>query len=441
MHTIRISRVPTTLLACAALVLAAGCASANKRLEQGAALEQQGRPADAARRYIDALKKDRTLAEARARLQDTGDRAVADYLREADADVAAGRATDAADALGQLESLRADASAVGVQLATPADYASRRQDVLGRAVDQALAEASGAQQRQDYASAVRWLDRAATRWQPAPEQLARIDRARFDTHLAWAQGEMSAGRYRSAYEHAGTAAGLRGIDAATAADLQREALRRGTVRVAVFPVGAPRRADQGVRDRVLPELNDALALNFWQRPPLWLDVINPLEAARLARQRGHYNDEIEPYDAQRMAQYLGARIAVVASLDSVRRTEENVQTVRHPARTRAGVDTAYTTREGDAQTWARVSYRVVDAAGFGGSSYDSGDVTARSNAHFRRATYAGNWRDLALTSSEASLFERGDDAGYNRETVRELADGLSGRLGREVFDALLRRVP
>ncbi|HKP76282.1 MAG TPA: hypothetical protein VJT67_12215, partial [Longimicrobiaceae bacterium] len=81
MHRIHVSRSfargASALVAALAL---AGCASASKRYEQGVQLEQQGRPADAARRYIDALKKDPSLSDARARLLDAGQRAIADDL-------------------------------------------------------------------------------------------------------------------------------------------------------------------------------------------------------------------------------------------------------------------------------------------------------------------------------------------------------------------------
>ncbi|HZM14586.1 MAG TPA: hypothetical protein VFE28_01180, partial [Candidatus Krumholzibacteria bacterium] len=57
------SRKARTLLGLI-LLLALGCASATKRLEQGAELEQQGRYAEAAARYIQALRKDPGMPEA-----------------------------------------------------------------------------------------------------------------------------------------------------------------------------------------------------------------------------------------------------------------------------------------------------------------------------------------------------------------------------------------
>ncbi|HVG46344.1 MAG TPA: hypothetical protein VM890_16490 [Longimicrobium sp.] len=440
MHAIPILRIPRSFgraaLAVALAAAAAGCASASKRYEQGVQLEQQGRAADAAERYIDALKKDRTLADARARLLDAGQRAVADYLRDADAAESASRYDAAAESLRRLDALRSDAGAVGVALPVPAGYEQRRAATFERAVDQALAEAEGALQRRDYAGAVRMLDRVAERWRATPEQRARMDRSRQDAQLAWAEGELSAGRYRSAFEHARQAGG--GMASGRSAELQEEALRRGTVRVAVFPVGAPSRMDDRVRASVLPELNDALALGPWARSPQWIDVLNPVAASRLARQRGWWGRDIQPYEAVSMGRELGARMAVTLTLDSIRRTEAGVETVRRTAKTRAGVDTAYTIREGRLETWARVAWRVVGVESYRGAE-EEGAVSARSSTRFRHATYAGDWRDLELPQAERVLFQRQDE-GYNRETARELANGLTDSLGRAVFDALLRRI-
>jgi hypothetical protein len=426
------------LVAVLSLALAGGCASAGKRYEQGMQLEQQGRAADAARRYVDALKKDRTLADARARLLDTGQRAIADYLAEADSEEAAARHGDAAETLRTLDDLRDDAGAVGVALQPPAGYEQRRAATFSRAVDEALDQADGAAGRRDYAGAIRLLDRASQRWRATPEQQARLERSRISTQLGWGDGEMSAGRFRSAWEHARQALNGGGMEADRAAALQDEALRRGTVRVAVFPVGAPSRMDERVRAGLLPELNDALALGAWDRPPQWLEVLSPAAASRLARQRGWWGRDIQPYEAQQMGRELGAPVGVVMVLDSIRRTEAGVEAVRRTVRTRAGVDTAYTVREGRLETWARVTWRLVDVDGYHGGG-DLGSVSAHAATRFRHATYAGDWRDLQLPQAERALFGRQDE-GYDRETARELANGLSEQLGRAVFDALLRRI-
>src|SRR5213075_2925208 len=59
------------------------CASANKRAEQGRELQRAGRPAEAAERYIQALKKDQKQDSARVGLRTAGSDAIAGYLAAA----------------------------------------------------------------------------------------------------------------------------------------------------------------------------------------------------------------------------------------------------------------------------------------------------------------------------------------------------------------------
>jgi hypothetical protein len=427
----RLRLAAAAMLAAAAL---AACASASKRYEQGLRMEQQGRPVDAAERYIQALKKDRSLADARARLQQSGDQAVADFLREADADEQAQRPAEAADALARLDALRADAAGVGVQLAAPPDYPARRRATFDRAADQAVREADAAVQRRDYPEAVRWLDRAARQWEPGPAVRGRLDRTRYDALFGWAQAEMQAGRYRSAYDRAGQASALGLDNGGMAESLRHEALRRGTVRVAVFHVGTLPNTRNRLPDNVLPALNRQLSERFWRQPPQWLEVMDESTRGGTGYNRG----ALEPSQAASLGQRMGARLVVVMALDSLRQTEGDAVTQRRSARTSSGADTAYTVREGRMETWARVTWRVVDAAGWG-SVIDQGTATARSGADFRKAEYAGDWRTLVLPASDRVLFDEGD-RGYSRETVRELVSGLSDELGREVYDALLRRI-
>src|SRR5687768_3813360 len=129
-------RSTVSLVALALTIVEASCASAKKRLEQGEELEHQGRPAEAARRYIEALRKDAGLAQARRRLLETGTYAIADYLRQADALEATGVHTDAADVLRTADALIRSAAGVGVALRAPPEYAEKRELVLRRAVEQ-----------------------------------------------------------------------------------------------------------------------------------------------------------------------------------------------------------------------------------------------------------------------------------------------------------------
>lgn len=425
----RYSRLLTGLV----LVFSVSCASAAKRYEQGQELEQQGRSAEAAQRYIDALKKDATLADARLRLAETGNRAIGDGLRAMDAFEMTAAHIDAAESLRAIDALVRDAAGVGVSLQTPAGYADKRGVILSRAVDQAISQARASAQRGNFSDAAQVIDRAQQRWEPRADQQTSLARALYDTHMAWGQGELLSSRFRSAYTHAETAAAIPGFDRGESGALRDEAVRRGTMMVAVFPAVAR----GGVDNRLLPEINDLLALDYWQHPPQWIDVANTIEAQRVVRIRNLSGRDLEPADVGSLARQLNARYGVALTLDSVRHTESKVTKQRKTVKTRAGKDTAYTVEEGQVETWARVSWREVDAIAGRGVT-DRGDASDRASTSFRRATYVGNWRDLELGANDRALFER--DARDNQDVLRQVARALVEKIGPDIFRALLRHV-
>lgn len=423
-----------------ALVLAAACASAEKRMNQGLALEQRGRPADAAERYIEALKKDPSLTTARARLQEAGDRAVQDAISESAALAATGRAAEAANTLLRLDALGREASAVGVRLAMPADYAQRRRATFDRAIDDAIAYAERAQDG-SFDEAVSRLERATNRWEPGPGQRAGLDRARFEAHLGWAEAGMRAGQYRAAHERAHAAAALfgrEGPEARRALALQDEALRRGTLRVAILPVGSEPGARSRLPDDLVPALNDALELDHWSRAPLFVQVLDPRTVRGAARRHGYTRQAPSLRDAVELGRSVGAELVVRAAIDSVAVTESGVRETRRPARTAAGADTAYTLREGRRAMRVRVTYTVVRVNDYLESSEER--VWASGDTGFREAVYRGNPRDLTLASRERDLFDERQAGRAGRELIDELTRELAPRMEREVFDRLLRDV-
>ena len=109
--------VPLTL---ASLVVA--CASAAERLEEGAALQAEGRWEEAAERYVDALEKEDTLSEARRRLRVVADSAVAVALREAATRRREGDLRGAAEAYLGIDALVERTRAVGVTPTRPQDF-------------------------------------------------------------------------------------------------------------------------------------------------------------------------------------------------------------------------------------------------------------------------------------------------------------------------------
>jgi len=428
-------------LTIALLSLLSACASANKRVEQGQRLEREGRAADAAARYVQALRKDGALESARAGLRDAGTRAVADYLAQAAAADTAGRPDDAADAFVAADALRRDASAVAVEIPAPDDYYARRRATLDRAIAAALGDARTLAAGGQYDDAVRRLDHA-TRWAPNGEQASRLAGAQADAHLAWARADSSCGRFRSAFDRAAKVFDVAGVaagDAERARALQEAALARGARRVAVVPVWATEPARRALPDEALPALADAMVDKPWTEPPRFVLLTTPSDVQRELRRLDASRRVLSRTEAARLARALDVDYLVVAVVDSVRGGESNLKTTRRAVKTSGGADTAYTVEEGKRRLYARVAYEVYDADTQRPVERETVDATA--TADLKRGRFAGDPRTLDLPRGDRALFDRGAQDRAERDLVRDLVDGLSPRLARSVFDAVLRRVP
>ncbi|MDB4948463.1 MAG: hypothetical protein JWM27_1112 [Gemmatimonadetes bacterium] len=438
-----VTRFPTGGLrrmapALAALAIA-GCASTGKKYEQAVQMEQQGRAADAAQRYVDVLKRDPGVADARLRLKETGDRAMADYAREAESLSAAGRPDAAADRFADADALRRAATGAGVELAVSDDYARRRADAYDRAIEGTLAESRDAGTRGGWDAAVSRLERAASRYQPTAEQKRRLDQARYDAFLGHARHELETGRFREAFAQAARALdvfGRTGIDADAALAMQGEALRRGSVHVAMLPPGVRDAFRDSVPGDLAPAMGEALATRHWSQPPAFVVLVGRpfLEDVRYGRGQR----ETTPYDAALRGRQVGADLAVVVTVDSARR-EDGVTTDRVAAKTRAGADTAYTVNQGRRTLWTRFRFTLVEV-GSRRTLY-TGAVDGHTSAPYRYATFRGDAGALDLHRGDRDLF-RGDwERRVNQELVRELVDQLNDRLASAIFDRLLAQVP
>lgn len=432
-------RRAAALAALLPLTMAAGCMSANKRLEQGIKLEERGRPVDAARRYIDALRRDPSLADARVRLEETGRLAVEQYLEAAGAASSAGQHDDAADALLGLDAFRRDVAAVRVELAVPADYAQHRRAVLDAAIDASIDQGAQMAETGRYSDALVRLERV-TRWQPSAEQRRVVDEARLDTYSGWMAAEAAAGRHRGAYnvaERAISSLGRQFPGMERLIEAQQYALDEGTLRVAVLPIAASREAERALPASFLRDVENELESGAWARPPAFVELIEPREVRREAR-RFDLDDLGYTSEAARLGRAVGADLVVMLEVDSVAITEPDPSRERRAARTRSGADTAYVVRSGRRDGWTRVRYAVVSVADRRIVSRDY--VAPQASRDFREAEYAGDWRQLLLGDDDRRLFDpsRRDDARAN--LMLELSRRLADQLSREVFDRVLSQV-
>jgi tetratricopeptide (TPR) repeat protein len=417
----------------------AGCMSANKRLEQGLRLEERGRPAEAARRYVDALRRDPSLADARTRLQESGRLAVEQYLRESDAASAAGDHDDAAQSLLQLDALRRDVAGVGVELAVPGDYAQYRRARLDAAIDGALDDSEQLAQSGRYGDALGRLDRVA-RWQPSAEQRQGASEARLEVYADWMRAEAAAGRHRAAYGVAERAVGDLGRQfpgIGRLIEAQQYAIDEGTVRVAVLPLTASPSAERALPASFMRDVENELEAGPWSRAPLFVEVVDPREVRRQAR-RYDRSDLGYTSEASRLGRAVGADLVVMLEIDSLAVTEPDPEQQRRAVRTRSGVDTAYVVRSGRREAWARVRYVLVSVPDRRILTRDQVVPTASRN--YREADYPGDWRQLLLSDDDRRLFdpERRNDA--RGELMQELSRTLTERLSREVFDLVLAQV-
>jgi tetratricopeptide (TPR) repeat protein len=421
------------------LALAAGCMSAGKRYEQGLTLESRGRPAEAARRYADALRRDPNLPEARARLQETGRLAVDQYLAEARVAADAGRYAEAADGLLELDDLRRDVLVAGVELAVPADYAQYRREALDRAIDESIHDGIGLAESGRWTDALSRLDRIG-RWQPSGEQRRYADEARLDTYSEWMGAEGAAGRHRAAFEvgeRAVSALGRQFPGMERIIEAQQYAIDEGTLRVAVLPIGTNRNVGRALPASFLRDVEGDLEAGAWTRPPSFVEVMDPREVRREAR-RYDVSDYSNTSAAVRLGRAVGADLVVAVQIDSLVVGEADVRTERRAVRTREGADTAFTVRSGRRQAWAQVRYLLVDVGD--GRVVSQERLTPDASRSFREAVYTGDWRQLLLSDDDRRLFNTDSRDDARGDLMRELGRAMTEELPRSLYDRVLREV-
>jgi tetratricopeptide (TPR) repeat protein len=432
-------RRAAAILALVPLVLSAGCMSAGKRYNQGLTLEARGHPAEAARRYIDALRRDPSLVEARARLQETGALAVDQHLAEARAASDAGAHDDAAEGLLQLDVLRRDAAAVGTELAVPADYAQYRRGVLDRAIDDALEGSAALAEGGRFSDALGRLERVP-RWQPSAGQRRMADEARLETYSTWMGAEGAAGRHRAAFQVGERAVsslgrGFPGIERIVEA--QQFAIDEGTLRVAVLPIQVSRDVRGQLPASFLRDVENDLEGGPWRNPPAFVEVLDPGEVRREAR-RYDLGDMRYTSEAVRLGRAVGADLVVTVEIDSAGVTDSDTREERRAVRTRAGADTAFTVRSGRRQAWAEVRYVIVDVQGSRIVTRERMEPDASRS--FREGVYPGDWRQLLLSDDDRRLFDADARDDVRSELMREMGRDFIDELSRAVYDRVLREV-
>jgi hypothetical protein len=422
----------------AAVVLSiTACASAAKRTEQGQQLQQQGRPAEASDRYIQALKKDQTIQAARDGLRTAGASAIDTWLRAADSPGASPGA--AADDYVAVDDLAKRAMEVGIYLVKPNDYDTRRRSMFDKAIDNTIINAKQLALGRQYADAVNSISRAVSAYQPNPTQNAALGFLTGDIALQWARSDTTNGQFRSAYSRVDQIASLPGVMESQTIDaraLQAAALARGTKTVAIVPPSATVNARRQLPPNALPALGQALLSDPWVTPPRFVALVPALQVALELRGLGFDRRTLTTTDAARFALVTGADFVVVTEIDTVRHDEVATRSTRHAVRTRNGADTAYYVDEGQSRLYAGATFVIIGRDGQRWSDYQP--VNATTTSSFTRGRFAGDIRSLDLPQADRDLFARGPDA---NDLSGSLVGALSPRLADAIFAQILQRVP
>ncbi|MDX1420526.1 MAG: hypothetical protein R3181_11215 [Rubricoccaceae bacterium] len=427
------------LLPLAAIVLLAACAPPPDELyNRGQRLEQEGRYAEAADHYIRALDGQPEMRKARGRLHVVGGILVTGYR----ADAAAADPPGAADALLALDALRGRTAAVGVVLdQVPPGFDAELAAAQDAAIEFLIAAGADALDAGRFAEALTRFERAR-RYRPDADQEDALRAFTYDAHLAWADAELAAGRYRAAYDRAEAARPSVGGDrtAEEVAVLQAEALGRGTLYAAVFPVEARRGRDRAdMPPDFLGAFDDLLADEHWTRPPLFVATADPAEVRRLLRRRYNADDRLDhPRRTADLAADLRASFGVASTLDRYVRTAEVFDRDSVTVDLRGGGQGTYARLQERVTLDAAVDWSIVtaDRAGL----VCEGTATAEARGTVAIGEYSGRVRDLLLPARDRNLFDEGRQRDDERAVEAELQERLAERLAGQVFDCLLRQV-
>lgn len=403
-----IPRPFVTVVSVLLLTALVGCVSAEKRYKQGQKLEGQGRPEEAAERYITALTKDPNRDDARQRLADVGARIIEDGLARARAAGSDGLYEKAVAAINRIDGLRSRAGQVGVSLAVPDDYADFRRDMIDAAV------ASLYRQGADLESAGRWAE-AAQRYDKlrsyplSAEETRKVDESRARVFLRWAEDDMARGSFRAAYNHAQGAMEIFGPGSETDANgraIQRAALEAGTKTVAILPFWVNPGAGKGTPRGIENSLYDTLLYEHMDAPVLF---IGPIDRGAIHREMTRLrvrSGEIPDRAAAAVGLALRADFVVVGWLGTFLQEDGLPEEFarKAPLRKDRSSFASYTEKRYAVKLTGEVIYRILDPATR--RVVDEQKVVAQASAQFRRAYFDGDYTTLDLSREERALFDR-----------------------------------
>lgn len=424
-----------------ALVAIAACASAAERLEQGMALEAEGRWQEAVYRYADAIEKDDTLSAAWRRLEIATDSALILGMAWADRRGPAEQ-DEAAELFLDLDRLVLRVREVGYRAPRPAGFDEARRQAMAGAVRQLTAEAARARADGRWSDARSLYRRLRDRYEPDAAALRASWASEAETLVEWGDDEMDRGRYRAAWERAMEAMDLEGPvpdrSRTRAREIQATAEARGTRYVAVLPVSARSVVGGMSADRFAVNLGDILELDHWRAPPPLVAVADPVVVRREVRRSDGMDGRLSAGELARVLRRLEADYGVSIEVAALTLAERIERTETREARTRNGRTVNYQARRVSLAFHVEADVLVIGADGLEVVGFEE---EARVSDDVWRGTYAGDPSDLDLGRNERRLFDPEVERTVQGALLDELAERLARELGPRVYDAVVRRIP
>ena len=475
------------------LVLAVGCASAEKRVEQGQEAEQEGRWEEATHRYLDALRKDPGYPGAREKATQAGSRAVADYLKTAAGMESSGQYDRAVTEYRRVDALVAACAAQRVVLSVPGDYQQRRDGVFQRAFDATATSAETAAAAGDWARALDLWRRADAQYEPDAPRIQRSREGRLAALLTGATTELNAGRYAEADSLADAALQVYGPDSprskearevkllivATryrdlvkdtreamgrgayqeayglvaqaievhgesspaseeARQLRDEIIEKGTVRVAVAAVWRQDEIGAQTPPGLTDRLDEILAEAHWTNPPLFVSVTDPESVRNEMKRLDYHREVLSSARAAALGEELGVDLVAVPYFVQCRLWARGKPQVRTVPTTTGGQATLKLRRE--RRLTVRCYYDLVSVATR--EKIASAYIDGETASGYDWATVEGfDPRKLRLTQQEHAWLDPTALAEADAALANDLALELAPGLADSIFSAVLKRLP
>jgi hypothetical protein len=433
------------------------CASATDRLNDGIALQSQGRYMEAVYRYADAVERDAELVEARDRLIAAGDTAITVAMDEADELERRGDPVGSAEQYRAVDQMLARVRQVGIRLDLPADYDVIRRAVFDNAIGWRMVQGSQAAERGSWEDArAHYIGARADFLLPSRIQVDEAYEAETQLLLRWADTELSDGRPRAAHALAQQAVAVRSSPprdvVLRARELQERALEAGTVVIAILPVTGTAGVREYLGAEFEIELDDDLSLDHWNQPPLFVQVADPVILRR--ELRGLLRGQVAqtPLVVGRALDLIGADLGVLIELAEIEVVEEDVERRTReaiiPLPDRGGrgtnrqadqaMDTVtYTMLEGTLSYYLEADIVLVDATG---REIERFEASSRRSGPFRRGEFDGDPDVLELPPSDAPFFDPDVFAGQVARIEEELMEDLAVAIAAGTYDTVLSRI-